>query len=93
MDNSVHFTEDELRFSEPATYEVVVRGHLQVTRADLLGAFCITTESSDEHVTKSVLTGTVRDQAELAGLLNNLYELHLPIMEVKWIRSPKKLNT
>jgi hypothetical protein len=29
------------------------------------------------------LTGRVRDQAELSGVLNTLYELHLPILSVK----------
>ena len=31
----------------------------------------------------TTLVGRVRDQAELAGLLNNLYDLHLPILGVK----------
>jgi hypothetical protein len=31
----------------------------------------------------TTLVGRVRDQAELTGLLNSLYELHLPILTVE----------
>jgi hypothetical protein len=31
----------------------------------------------------SALEGQVRDQAELVGVLNSLYELHLPILSVE----------
>jgi len=34
----------------------------------------------------TTLVGPVRDQAELAGLLNCLYELHLPIRTVTLIK-------
>jgi hypothetical protein len=30
-----------------------------------------------------VLTGRLKDQAQLAGVLNSLYELHLPILKEK----------
>jgi hypothetical protein len=31
------------------------------------------------------LVGKVRDQAELAGLLNSLFELHLTLLSVKYL--------
>jgi hypothetical protein len=31
----------------------------------------------------TTLTGRLKDQAELSGVLNGLYELHLPILSVK----------
>jgi len=31
------------------------------------------------------LQGHVRDQAELAGILNTLYELHLPLLAVQYL--------
>jgi len=31
----------------------------------------------------TVLQGNVCDQAELAGILNTLYELHLPLLSVR----------
>jgi 16S rRNA A1518/A1519 N6-dimethyltransferase RsmA/KsgA/DIM1 with predicted DNA glycosylase/AP lyase activity len=36
---------------------------------------------ADSAVT--VLQGHVSDQAELAGILNTLYELHLPLLSVQ----------
>ena len=40
-------------------------------------------EGSDPVVT--TLEGEVTDQAALAGILNTLYELHLPILSLKWL--------
>jgi hypothetical protein len=33
----------------------------------------------------TTLTGRLRDQAELSGVLNGLYELHLPILSVEFL--------
>ena len=33
----------------------------------------------------TVLQGRVRDQAELSGILNALYELHLPLLKVEYL--------
>ncbi len=37
----------------------------------------------DQEGSVTELVGKVRDQAELAGLLNSLYELHLSILKVE----------
>jgi len=36
----------------------------------------------------SILEGCLRDQAELAGVLSSLYELHLPLLSVEMLESP-----
>ena len=33
----------------------------------------------------TTLMGPLRDQAELMGVLNSLYELHMPVVEVKYL--------
>ncbi len=38
----------------------------------------------------TTLTGPVRDQAELFGILNTIYELHLPLLRLKTLKSPKQ---
>ena len=38
--------------------------------------------ASDEGKAESVLEGRLFDQAALSGVLNKLYELHLPVMAV-----------
>jgi hypothetical protein len=41
------------------------------------------TEKDGEPVTE--LVGQVRDQAELAGVLDTLYELHLALLSVEYL--------
>jgi hypothetical protein len=43
-----------------------------------------TRESEGSHVTDMV--GKVADQAVLAGILNALYEMHLPLLRVEFLR-------
>ena len=33
----------------------------------------------------TIMQGRVADQADLSGILNSLYELHMPILSVKFI--------
>jgi len=40
---------------------------------------------SNEGNTVTVMEGRVSDQAELAGILNTLYELHLPLLSVQYL--------
>jgi hypothetical protein len=51
--------------------------------SDRLGGMRITTRQRKDQTTVTTLTGRVRDQAELTGVLNTLYELHLPILSVE----------
>jgi hypothetical protein len=43
----------------------------------------ITTTSRWDQNAETVLEGPVQDQAELIGVLNNLYEMHLRLLSVK----------
>jgi hypothetical protein len=43
----------------------------------------ITRRQRADQSTVTTLIGRVKDQAELSGVLNTLYELHLPILSVK----------
>jgi hypothetical protein len=49
-----------------------------------LGGLQITAHKpKDQAGSVTELVGKVRDQAELAGLLNSLYELHLTLLSVE----------
>jgi hypothetical protein len=49
-----------------------------------LGGLHITAcKPKDQEGSVTELCGKVRDQAELAGLLNSLYELHLTLLSVE----------
>jgi hypothetical protein len=47
----------------------------------------ITASSEDDDVYVTTLVGKLRDQAQLSGVLNTLYELHLPILLVECLRA------
>jgi hypothetical protein len=72
-----------LKLWTPATYRIEVEGVIDEIWADSLAGMRISTRKRADQSTVTTLTGLLRDQAELAGVLNGLYELHLPILSVK----------
>jgi hypothetical protein len=69
-------------FDHPAIYQIEVQGRLDPNWSDLMGgmATCLTIRESTFPVT--TLQGELSDQAALHGVLNSLYELHLPVLSV-----------
>jgi hypothetical protein len=74
---------ENLALVTPATYRIRVKGFLVHGWIDRLGNMRVTTVSSQEETPVTTLEGRVRDQPELMGLLNSLYDLHLPILSVE----------
>ena len=73
-------------FNRPGNYRIRVLGSLGESWSERLGGFHITACSSgDQEGSVTELCGKVRDQAELAGLLNSLYELHLTLASVEML--------
>jgi hypothetical protein len=71
-------------FDKPGKYHIRVQGFLDESWSERLGGLRITAcalEDQEGPVTE--LVGMVRDQAELAGVLNSLYELHLTLLSVE----------
>ena len=75
-------------FGGSATYQIVVQGHVEKNWHCRLCGMVVTESSQKSGVTQSTLRGLIRDQAALHGLLETLYALHLPILEVTKIDSP-----
>ena len=75
--------EHDIEFGGPATYRIVVQGSLGPEWASRLAGMEITTISRGDQAVHSTLKGPIRDQAELSGVLDTLYGLHLPILEVE----------
>ncbi len=71
------------RFDKPATYQICVKGSLDDTWSDRLAGMDITSSRAGCKDTVTTLVGTLRDQAELMGVLNNLYEMHLLLLTVE----------
>ncbi len=72
-----------LKLWTPATYRIEVEGVLEEIWADSVAGMCISTRKRADQSTVTALTGRLKDQAMLTGVLNGLYELHLPILSVK----------
>ena len=70
------------QFSGSGCYQIRVVGHLDSNWATRVGAMSIRFEIEEDSEEVTVLEGPVSDQAELAGVLNTLYELHLPLIAV-----------
>jgi len=76
---------DNVEFDGPATYRIVVRGSLSKDWSDRLAGMDISTTSHGDQAPRTTLVGPIRDQAELNGVLDTLYGLHLTILKVETI--------
>jgi hypothetical protein len=72
-------------FDRPGNYRIRVQGFLDENWSERLGGMSITTSSSKDQGSITALVGQVRDQAELSGVLNTLYELHLTLLSVEYL--------
>ena len=70
------------QFSGPGRYRIKARGRLDADWNDRFGCMSVVSIPSPGADALTMLEGEVSDQAELAGILNTLYELHLPLLEV-----------
>ena len=72
-----------LKLETPATYRIRVQGKLDESWFDRLGNMAITPERAADKPSVSILVGHLPDQAALSGVLNTLYEMHLPLLSVE----------
>ena len=78
-----------LSLGTPAAYRIVVQGVLEKRFADRLGSMEITMGRESASTPVTTLVGRLRDQAQLIGVVNALYELRLPILVVERVESPE----
>jgi hypothetical protein len=69
-------------FDRPATYLISVQGMIDLDWSDRLSGLTIGLIREEACPPVTTLKGELSDQAALAGVLNTLYELHLPILSV-----------
>lgn len=65
-----------------STYRIVVEGDLDPSYSDRVAGMIISNASRGDRKPITTLIGKIRDQAELSGVLEALYCLHLPILSV-----------
>lgn len=69
-------------------YQIVVEGHLDSKWANWFDGFVI----APDNLARTTLTGTVKDQAALHGLLAKIRDLGLFLLSVNWIGREDDLN-
>jgi len=72
-------------FDRPGNYRIRVQGFLDESWSDRLAGLRITTSRTGDQKPVTELVGRVCDQAELSGVLNTLYELHLTLLSVEYL--------
>ena len=76
---------NELRFTVPARYCICVKGFLDESWSQRLSGMQIKNQVPDLQTPAAEIIGEVQDQTELIGVLNSLYEMHLPIISVNFL--------
>jgi hypothetical protein len=73
----------DLKFTSPAAYRIYVKGFLDESWSDRFSGLQIENQTSATEPPKTILQGTLLDQAQLLGVLNNLYEMHMSLISVE----------
>ena len=72
-------------FARPGNYRIRVQGYLDESWSERLAGLAITSGKRGDQKPVTALSGQVRDQAELSGVLNTLYEMHLTLLSVEYL--------
>lgn len=71
----------------PAIYKIRVGGRLDSSWSDRIGGMQITETRGTDGQAETILVVRLADQAALLGILNALYELHLPVLSAECLDS------
>ena len=72
----------------PAEYRIRVLGGIDASWHDRLAGMNIKTSYARYSQGVTTLSGNLLDQAALSGLLDTLYQLHLPLLSVENLNEP-----
>ncbi len=78
--------ESTFSFSKPAIYQIRVLGKVPSSWSERLSGMDLSYRNKKSGV-ETTLVGKMSDQAQLAGLLNSLYEIHMSVISVKKLNS------
>lgn len=76
----------------PATYRIEVLGRLDSNWSERLAGMEITTTGGSSVVSRTILQGQVLDQSALAGVLNTLCDLGLPLISAVYLPHDNNTN-
>jgi hypothetical protein len=69
----------------PAIYRIRVQGRLDARMSDRIGGMQITEVREAGKGPETILVGRLVDQASLTGIMNSLYELHMPVLSAECV--------
>ena len=72
-----------IKLDTPATYRIRVQGLLDSSWSDRLGGMAINRIEDERKLPVTMLVGYLADQTALAGVLNALYDLRMPLLSVE----------
>ena len=78
---------NDMEFDGPSAYRIRVYGRLSASWSGRLGGMTITVFSTDTGPSVTSLVGELSDQADLAGVLNALYGLRMPVLSVECLNA------
>jgi hypothetical protein len=73
------------KMEDSAIYHIRVQGCLEEVWSDRLANMTITMDLRDPQAPASLLQGRIRDQAELVGVVNGLYQMRVPILSIEMV--------
>jgi hypothetical protein len=77
------FKRIKVKYSGAARYRIIVEGYLEEDLSEFLAGMQIRSTHREDETSLTTLTGRISDQAELNGVVNSIFEMHLPILSVE----------
>ena len=77
------FSVGRMEFGGPATYRIVAQGTLPANWRNRVGGMEIIDTTERDDPPQVTLVGVIVDQAALRGIVETLYNLHMPIIRVE----------
>ncbi len=74
-------------FDQPGCYQIRIVGHLKAKLSFIHGDMAASLNQTEDQQLVTTLTGQVRDQAALLGMLNALYDMGCPLLAVERLSS------
>ena len=74
---------NDLTFSSSVRYRICVKGFLDESWSERFSGMSISNQAPGSITPMAILVGPVKDQTGLVGVLNSLYEMHLPLVSVE----------
>jgi hypothetical protein len=72
-----------MNMEKGGVYRIMVEGDVDENWSDELGGMTITVHRKEDSAPFAILEGRLLDQAALSGVLEALYELHMPVLSVE----------